>query len=687
MLRTTPSVLLAGVLLLAACSGTSDDIVVESAATEFTTDLLAIDGSAAGDDDGIVSTSSPDGALRFDIGVIEGAPVYRVMREDNGDEVAVLGRSALGLETSLGSLASGLTLVDAGDVADWSDEFSLPTGKARTASIEGRLRTVRFEAAASAGLGVALEVDVLATDHAVAHRSRVVAHDAGAAAASEVDVVLDWERTSFAVPPTSQAWLQNHDRNSLGSPAYEQRRGRGRDVSNPVVSPEGWTLPALFETDEMWTLVTEAGLDEGGAASHLGASSANGEVVLALPSPFDGNGVGVVEPSGALPFSTPWRVVVNSTDLGDIVETDIVRHLSSSASVSGAPFDWVEPGIVSWSWWSDQDSPREPAAMEPFIDLAADFGWPYSLIDANWNEIEPDAFADLLDYAAARDVRLLLWYNSGGPNNSVAEAPRGLMTERDVRRAEMERIAGLGVAGIKVDFFHSDKPTGIQLYLDILRDAADFELLVVFHGSTVPRGWSRTWPNLMTTEAVLGGEQYIFNPGFSALAPAQNTVLPFTRNVVGSMDYTPMSLGDRYFRRTSNGHELALSVVFESGLQHFVDTPESFAAQPEPVQQVLRDVPVAWDETQYLAGRPDEFAMLARRDGGDWWVGSINGTGEALTVTFDPAEIDAAGRSAQIICDGEDKRSYDIADVVLDGPVDLVMLAEGGCLVRIASEQ
>jgi len=674
MARGRVAVVLAGALLLAACSTELDDASVVSVAPEFTTDLTAGDASA----EGIVSVSSPDNALRIDAGVVDGAPVYRVVRVIDGDEVAVLGRSALGLETSRGSLASDLVLADEGEVTSWSDDFSLPTGKARTASIEGRLRTIRFEAVQSAGLDVALEVDLLATDHAVAHRSRVVA-DSRNEPPTDAEVRIDWERTSFAVAPTSRAWLQNHDRNSFGSPAYEQRRSSGRDVSNPIASPEGWTLPALFEGDATWTLVTEAGLDAGGAASHLGESTTSGEFVLALPSRFDGNGIGAVEPRGALPFTTPWRVVVNSPNLGDIVETDIVRHLSTP----GPSLDWVEPGVASWSWWSNQGSPRDPAAMEPFIDLAAEFGWPYFLVDANWNEIEPEAFTDLVDFAAARNVRLLLWYNSGGPNNSVAEAPRGLMTDREVRRAEMERIATLGIAGIKVDFFHSDKPAGIQQYLDILQDAADFELLVVFHGNTVPRGWSRTWPNLMTSEAVLGGEQYIFNPGFSALAPAQNTVLPFTRNVVGSMDFTPMAFGGGYSRRTSNGHELALSVVFESGVQHFVGTPEAFRAQPAAVQQALRDVPTVWDETKYLAGRPDEHVVLARRNADQWWVGAINGTNDALTVKFDPADIDAAGRSAEVICDGADKGSYDIAEVVLGVPIDLVMLDEGGCLIRI----
>ena len=338
---------------------------------------------------------------------------------------------------------------------------------------------------------------------------------------------------------------------------------------------------------------------------------------------------------------------------------------------------------MSWSWWSDQDSPRQAESLRTFVDLAAEFGWPYSLIDANWNEIPDADFRDLVAYATERDVGLILWYNSGGRNNAVTEAPRGRMTDRSLRRAEMARIADLGIRGIKVDFFHSDKPAGVQQYLDILEDAADFELVVDFHGSTVPRGWSRTWPNLMTMEAVLGGEQYIFNPGYPSIAAAQNTVLPFTRNVVGSMDYTPVTLGNRYLRRTSNGHELALAVVFESGLQHFVDTPDNYAAQPAAVRAVLRDVPVAWDETTFLDGRPDEFVAVARRRGEAWWIGVINGTAGDRSVSFDPAVLDVVGRTALRVCDGEDKRSYDIDEITLGGIVDLTMLGEGGCLLRI----
>lgn len=180
-------------------------------------------------------------------------------------------------------------------------------------------------------------------------------------------------------------------------------------------------------------------------------------------------------------------------------------------------------------------------------------------------------------------VGVFLWYNSGGPNNRVTEEPRDRMFDRSVRQEEMAWLAEAGVSGIKVDFFHSDKQAGIKLYLDILADAAEAGLMVNFHGSTIPRGWERTWPNLMSMEGVRGAEQYDFRPTYPEEAPWHNTVLAFTRNVVGPMDYTPVTFSDAMYPHvTTNAHELALAVVFESSLQHFADSVESYRGGSRP---------------------------------------------------------------------------------------------------------
>ena len=159
-----------------------------------------------------------------------------------------------------------------------------------------------------------------------------------------------------------------------------------------------------------------------------------------------------------------------------------------------ADTSWIRPGRASWSWWSDDDSPQNEAALKSFIDFGAEMGWEYSLIDANWNLMDPAALARVVAHGRDKNIGMLLWYNSGGPHNEVTEQPRDRMHLRDVRRKEFAMLRDWGVKGVKVDFWQSDKQDRIRQYLDLLRDAADFQLMVDPHGCTLPRGWSRTYP-------------------------------------------------------------------------------------------------------------------------------------------------------------------------------------------------
>jgi len=251
----------------------------------------------------------------------------------------------------------------------------------------------------------------------------------------------------------------------------------------------------------------------------------------------------------------------------------------------------------------------------------------------------------------------LMWYNSGGPHNEVPEQPRGIMDDPDKRRSEFQKLQEWGVKGIKVDFFQSDKPHIIQLYQDIIEDAAEYEILVNFHGCTIPRGWSRTYPNLMTMESVRGAEVYSFGEEYPDHAPWHNTILPATRNVIGSMDYTPVTFSDqKYPHLTTHAHELALSVVFESGIMHFADRVSAYRALDEEPKAFLRNVPVAWDETRYLGGTPGKEMIIARRKGSDWYIGGINGENseKAWNIHFD--FLGDGNYEVMMITDGESAR-------------------------------
>ena len=218
-----------------------------------------------------------------------------------------------------------------------------------------------------------------------------------------------------------------------------------------------------------------------------------------------------------------------------------------------------------------------------------------------------------------------------------------------------------GVAGVKVDFFHSDKQDGIGRYLGILADAAEHRIMVNVHGCTIPRGWSRTWPHLMSMEGVRGAEAYLFDPGFPEAAAGHHTILPFTRNAVGPMDYTPVTFSDvTHPHLTTNAHELALAVVFESGLLHLADSAETYRSVPPAVADVLRRVPVVWDETRFLVAEPGRCVVVARRRGEDWWVAGINGLPEPRALELDLAPLGAD--RWRLLSDGGDRDEIAVRD-------------------------
>ena len=276
---------------------------------------------------------------------------------------------------------------------------------------------------------------------------------------------------------------------------------------------------------------------------------------------------------------------------------------------------------------------------------------------------------------------ILAWYNSGGSHNVITEEPRDLMDDTKTRRAEFKKISEWGVKGIKVDFFQSDKDCVIRLYHEILRDAIDYQLLVNFHGSTLPKGWERTYPHLVTSEAVRGCEAYIFDSRYPEFAPFHNTILVFTRNVVGSMDYTPVAFSDNnYPHKTTFAHELALAVLFESGIQHFADNYRSYLAQPGFVVDYLKQVPVVWDETRFVDGYPGEFAILARRSGDTWYVSGINGLNDQRKMSFPVNFLVADNCDVELITDGDGDRSFSRKAFTLaaEDELEVTMRPRGG---------
>jgi hypothetical protein len=508
------------------------------------------------------------------------------------DGLPVLDPSPLGIVRNDAAFDGKLHLDSAGEVTSHDSEVSLLHGKARQVRDHYTQQVLTFENTK----GQKLALCVRAYDDGVAFRYLF----------PETDVrphTVTAEMTGFQLPAGSVVWAQPYDEPTVYTPAYESYFQFAVPAGTPSETAQGWAFPMLFRTPAgRYGLITDAALDGTYCGVRFAQESPGGLYRLRFPDPSEGLGTGPVEPSSPLPWATPWRVVVVGDTPSPIVETNLIELLNPPSRI--ADTSWIKPGRVSWSWLFDADSPQDATKLKKWIDLAAEMGWEYSLIDANWDIMANGTIHDLLAYAKSKKVGLILWYNSGGPHNAVTERPRGMMDQERVRKYEFERLAKWGVKGVKVDFFQSDKQNVLGLYEGILKDAAEHHILVDFHGCTLPRGWSRTWPNLMSMEAVRGAENYQFNPKFPAYAPAHNALLPFTRNAVGPMDYTPVIFRDNKNPMvTTPGHEIALPVVFVSALLHFGGGPEEYLTLPEVPKTFLKNVPVVWDETPRPRGR------------------------------------------------------------------------------------
>lgn len=572
---------------------------------------------------------------------------YRVEQGIAPRRAVVVQDSPLGLQLQGQDFLSGLRFESALPQKLIEETYEATHGKRSRCHNRGHQITLAFRNSANQSL----ELDLRAYDDGVAFRYRLPGEGS--------PVTLESEATGFALAADSKLWMAPSDKATTYSPAYETYYEDGVAPGTPTPLGVGWSFPVLLRTAQgRWALITEANVGSGFSAARLSSTAPHGVYRIAWADPAEGNHQGSPKPTSPLPWEMPWRVIIVGASLGTIVESTLVQDVCPPSRLKDS--SWVKPGRVAWSWWSDNPSPQDGEKQKKFVDLAAAMGWEYILVDANWDIMDKGNIHDVLRHAKKKGVGVLLWYNSGGPHNIVTEKPRDTLTYKEVRRFELELLKKWGVKGIKVDFFQSDKQDVIGLYHGILQDAADFQIMVNFHGCTLPRGWERTWPHLMSMEAVRGEECYIFDPQFPERAPVQNTITPFTRNAVGPMDYTPAGFSDnKYPHRTTFAHELALTVLFESGWLHFADKAESYLKLPAAPREFLKQVPVAWDDTRFVAGQPGQFSILARRKGDAWYVAGVNGRGQPREEQVPAGAWLPPGRyQLSLIADGRDAKSF-----------------------------
>ncbi len=587
------------------------------------------------------SVFSPSGNLKFTVKQIElNALVYNVSLVKNNLEQSVIADSPLGLNRADASFTENLKFTGTEPVRIIDETYTQPIGKMKVVSYKASEMKLNFENET----GKKIQIIVRASDDGVAFRYRFPETDS-----NQFSIVN--ELTGFAISGEGKTWLQPYDKVTMYSPAYERYFKNGIPIGTSAPGGEGWCFPALFETDRSWLLITEAALDSTWFGAHLQPEASGGLYNIRMPEKDEARNVCTNIPYSTLPWASPWRVIQISEDLAGIVESELVGSLNPTSRIQDE--SWIKPGRASWSWWSDWPSPKNYQSLIRFVDLASEMGWEYSLVDANWDLMTGGNIEELIKYAYSKNVGIMMWYNSGGKHNDVTERPRDIIIDPVKRKEEFQKLTSWGVKGIKIDFFQSDKPEIIKLYLDILKDAADNKLLVNFHGCTIPRGWSRTWPNLVSMEAVRGAESYAFDEKYPDMATWHNTILPFTRNVVGSMDYTPVTFSNqRYPHITTWGHELALSVVFESGILHLAGDCNSYLSLPVAPKNFLKNVPVTWDQTVFLAGYPGKQCVIARKSVNVWYIGGINGTGEKLSWEINLSRLGNQDFTAVITTDG-----------------------------------
>jgi alpha-glucosidase len=481
--------------------------------------------------------------------------------------------------------------------------------------------------------------------------------------------VIKDELTAYTIPSETKRWMEKWDLANEGPYSL---------IKDESVQ-QTWSVPALFNIDSTcWYLIHEADLNRTYCGTKLSNVADKSRFKITFPDPGDVRGES--QPTITLPWKSPWRVIIMGS-LADIVESTLIDDISTPSGI--VKTDWIKPGIASWNYWSSNHGTKDFKIVCKFADLAAEMNWDYTLLDWEWDAMENGGnLEDAIKYIYSKGVKPLMWYNSGA-FKWVTATPVDRMSTHENRVKEFANLQKLGVKGVKIDFFLSEKQDMIKYYLDILDDAAEFEIMVYFHGCIVPRGWSRTYPHLMTYEGIRGAEWYNNGPEFTNAAPEHNTIIPFTRNVVGPMDYTPVTFTNSQFPHiTSYGHELALSVLFESGFQHMADRPEGYLLLPDAAKSFLKEVPNAWDNTKLLSGYPGKDIVIARQKGYAWYIGGINAEtrGEkrkSLMFDFLPEGIKY---KLTLITDGEHDKEFSTQYLVVDksSSVEVKMLRRGG---------
>lgn len=622
-----------------------------------------------------VMVKGPDGKLQVTVSCPEGGgPSYAVTYSGK----QMLESSPLGLETNVGDFVQSMKL--AGHASKLIDTV-YNQSRIKVSKVHYQANELICSFANAKGQKV--DVTFRVGNNDVAFRYTLPKQG------ERGSVTVNNEKTGFRFPQQTTTFLTPQSDAMIGwkrtKPSYEEEYKVDDPMNMRSQYGHGYTFPCLFKIgNDGWVLVSETGVDSRYCGSRL-SDAQDGLYNIAFPMAEENNGNGTVAPAFSLPGSTPWRTITVGETLQPIVETTV-------------PWDVVEPryttehdykmGRGTWSWILWQDNSINYDDQVKYVDLAAALGYQYVLIDNWWNtNIGHDRMTQFIKYANSKGVDVFLWYSSSGYWNDIEQGPTNLMDNAIARKREMKWLQQQGVKGIKVDFFGGDKQETMRLYEDILSDADDHGLMVIFHGCTIPRGWERMYPNYVGSEAVLASENIIFNQHFCDEEAFNACLHPFIRNAIGSMEFGGTFLNKRMnrnndggtTRRTTDVFQLATAVLFQNPIQNFALAPNNLTDAPQVCLDFMKQVPTTWDETRFIDGYPGRYVVLARRHADRWYVVAVNGSKEPLKLKLSLPML--AGETVSFYSDDKQQQpQMKPQKIKADGSVQLTILPQGGAV-------
>jgi len=620
--------------------------------------------------------TSPDGYLQVSILLKEGTLHYHVSYKG----ATMLEESPLGMMTNVSDFSRDLQFVEKSERVI-HNSYSIKTAKKSRVSHPANEVVATYETPRKERIGIIFRVsnNDIAFKYALAQNGETAR------------CIIEKELTGFNFPQYTTTFLTPQATPMIGwmrtKPSYEEEYVPDEPVGTPSKYGVGYSFPGLFHIgDNGWVLVSETGVGSLYCGARLSEGTPEGLYTLAFPEEGENNGIGSAQPAISLPGETPWRTITVGDNLKPIVETTIALDVVEPLYEPSIDYSF---GRSTWSWLLWQDGSINFEDQKKYIDLSATMGYELVLIDNWWDtRIGREKMEELAQYAAAKGVGISLWYNSNGFWSDAPQGPKNRMNTTVARKKEMAWLQRIGVKGIKVDFFGGDKQETMQLYEDILSDANDYGLAVIFHGCTLPRGWERMYPNFAGSEAVLASENLIFTQHANDQEAYNATLHPFIRNSVASMDFGPVLLNKRLnrnndggtMRRTTETFQLATAVIFQTPVQNFGITPNNLQDYPSFVIDFMRNIPTLWDETLFIDGYPGRYVVLARRHADQWYVAAINAEKERREIEVTLPML--AGKNILQYSDKKE-RSPQLNRLAMrkDGTITLTIEPDGGVIM------